>query len=241
MSAALTRAGLTPAMIDHVNAHGTGTPGNDLAEAKAITRLFGDARPPVLSTKRYFGHTLGASGAIDAAICVQSIREGGPPTSLGFATIDPDIGFAPVEQHGNVPQTHIMTNAFGFGGNNVSLVISDPDAATPEAATRGRTQTVAPPARFFVTGIGAVTAQGSTIESLYSGCSADGAELSPQEIGAPFRPGRVNVYRCPDDFGAKQEIPAGRRRRLERLQMMTLVAAKRAVPGQWQSSHPHIP
>jgi len=236
MEMALRRAKLLPCSIDHVNAHGTGTAGNDLAEAEAIKRLFGQTIPPVLSTKGTFGHTLGASGAIDAVVCVKSIECGGPPMSAGFRTVDSEIGFAPVREHGEQVQTHVMNNAFGFGGNNVSLVFS----AAPGSVRTSRNacgsdgtggtalQEAGRNGAFPVVGVGMVAPIGDKMENVFAACSVDGAEISLREIAAPFPSDRVRVYACPDEFGAKEEIKAGRRRRLERIQLMTLVAAKRS-------------
>ena len=74
MQSALRRAGLEPSAIDYVNAHGTGTRDNDLAEAKALKTVFGNRVPPFSSTKRFFGHALAASGAIEAVVCVEALR-----------------------------------------------------------------------------------------------------------------------------------------------------------------------
>jgi 3-oxoacyl-[acyl-carrier-protein] synthase II len=221
MSEALRRAGVEPALVDHINAHGTGTPGNDLAESKAIRRLFGDRLPPVLSTKGLLGHTLGASGAIDAVLCIKALEHGGPPPSPGFETADPDIGFAPVQAAANKPQTHVVDNAFGFGGNNVSLVFS--------AATAPVASSVSPSGscRLAIAGVGLVGAMGSRTEDVFAGSAASGAPWTWREIAAPLPPARVGVYACPDEFGAKEEINAVRRRKLERVQMMSLVAARR--------------
>ena len=228
MSGALRRAGLEPAAIDHVNAHGTGTPGNDVAESKAIRRLFGETLPPVLSTKGLLGHTLGASGAIDAVICVKAIEHGGPPMSLRFKTIDPEIGFAPVRSTLANRQSHVMNNAFGFGGNNVSLILSRATGAASEPASPGESSSTAKASRFSIAGIGVVSPMGNTVESMFAACSSEGATTFVREIGAPFPARRVRVYCCSDDFGAREEIAAGRRRRLERIQLMTLVAARRS-------------
>jgi 3-oxoacyl-[acyl-carrier-protein] synthase II len=228
MAAALRRAGLDPAAIDHLNAHGTGTRGNDEAEAKAIRRLFGERLPPVLSTKGLLGHTLGASGAIDSVLCTKAIEHGGPPMSPRFETMDPVIGFAPVKTTLTEPQSHVMNNAFGFGGNNVSLVFSR--ATLPEPAGRGGAG-AAGPARFPVTGVGLVSPLGSTVAEVFAACSPAGAAASVREIGTPFPAARVLVHGCPDEFGAREEIAAAKRRRLERIQMMTLVAARRSCQG----------
>ena len=86
MQAALRRANLTAAAIDYVNAHGTGTRDNDLAEAKALKNLFGDRVPPFSSTKRIFGHALAASGALEAVVCIEALRQGQLPPNPGSTT-----------------------------------------------------------------------------------------------------------------------------------------------------------
>jgi 3-oxoacyl-[acyl-carrier-protein] synthase II len=231
MAGALRRAGLDPSSIDHVNAHGTGTAGNDLAESKAIRRLFSASTPPVLSTKGLFGHTLGASGAIDAVLCVKSIEHGGPPMSVRFGAADPEIGFAPVREALSKPQSHVMNNAFGFGGNNVSLIFSRAAKTASEQVGRGPTPSLAGPHRFSVAGVGIVSPLGSVLPDVFAACSLAGADSSVREFASPLPPGRVRVHSCPDEFGAKEEIATARRRRLERIQMMALVAAMRSCRG----------
>lgn len=234
MKMALKRAKLSTTSISHINAHGTGTPGNDLAETKAIRHLFGSNLPPILSTKGFFGHTLGASGAIDAVVCIKSIECGGPPASARFETIDPEIGFAPVKEHGSEKQNHILNNAFGFGGNNVSLVFSNPENTTnlssnsTDISAGQMTPATDRKQEFTISGIGMVVPLGSELQSIFAACTPNGAEPFMKDIQEPFPQKRMPVYSCPDDFGAKDEIPARRRRRLERIQQMTIVAANRS-------------
>jgi 3-oxoacyl-(acyl-carrier-protein) synthase len=225
MSKALHLAGLPPSAISHINAHGTATHDNDLVESRAIKRLFGEHVPPILSTKGLIGHTLAASGAIDAVISVESLSRGGPPQSVGFSEVDPEIGITPVQRCGSDPQDHVLSNAFGFGGNNVSLIISKPPVADGECDSACSDATPAERVRLFVTGLGMVSPWGGTVDALFDACSADGAETDFCDIGAPLPAGRVRAYRCPQDFGASALIAARRRRRLDRIQLMTLVAA----------------
>ena len=128
MRLALERSGLPPGGINYVSAHGTGTPDNDAMEAKALRRLFGDSVPPFSSVKRFFGHTLAASGAIKAVVCIRALQEQAVPASLGCDTTDPKIGLEPVRQFRELPLEHILSNSFGFGGNNAALVFSHPDS-----------------------------------------------------------------------------------------------------------------
>ncbi|MEV3986386.1 beta-ketoacyl-[acyl-carrier-protein] synthase family protein [Nonomuraea sp. NPDC049758] len=124
MDAALADAGLAPEDIVHVNAHGTGTELNDLAEAQAIGRVFGPAAVPVSSTKGVTGHALGASGAIEAVACVLAMAECTAPPTANLDRLDPrcDIDAAPVPRP--IARGPVMSNSFGFGGHNATLVFS---------------------------------------------------------------------------------------------------------------------
>ncbi len=125
MKKALEMAGLDPHTIDYINAHGTGTRNNDLSEGKAIERIFGDAVPPCSSTKSYTGHTLGAAGAIEAVLCVLALQHRWIYPNLFFSQRMAELTFSPVTgfQY-NLPVRHILSNSFGFGGNNASLIFS---------------------------------------------------------------------------------------------------------------------
>jgi 3-oxoacyl-[acyl-carrier-protein] synthase II len=125
MRRALQKAGLRPDQVDYINAHGTSTEFNDSTETQAIKTLFGqDAyRIPVSSTKSMTGHTLGAAGAVEAAICIQSILNGIIPPTINLHHPDPacDLDYVPNEaRHANVNVT--MSNSMGFGGHNTSLI-----------------------------------------------------------------------------------------------------------------------
>lgn len=124
MERALQAAGLDPADIDHVNAHGTGTARNDTAEAKAIHALFAD-RVPVASTKGYTGHTLGAGGATEAVFSLIALEEGWIPVSLGADPVDPEISIRVVHERIETPVRHVLSNSFAFGGNNVSVIFGE--------------------------------------------------------------------------------------------------------------------
>jgi 3-oxoacyl-(acyl-carrier-protein) synthase len=125
MQQALDVAGIAPAMIDYINAHGTATLGNDLSEGSAIERLFGRERHPYFSsTKAYTGHTLAASGAVEAIICCLTIQHGFIPPNLRFETPMEEIRISPQKELLTGERVHYaLSNSFGFGGNNVSLVI----------------------------------------------------------------------------------------------------------------------
>ena len=124
MKEALQTAGLTPSDIDYVNAHGTSTPNNDASESAALRRIFGDNMPPVSSTKGYTGHTTSASGSIEAVFCILAMREGFLPVNIGWKTPF-EGGIVPVhEDSRGVRIGHVLCNAFGFGGNDSSLLLS---------------------------------------------------------------------------------------------------------------------
>ena len=124
MRKALSTAGLRPEDIDYVNAHGTGTPDNDAAESAALRRVFGEALPPVSSTKAFTGHTTSASGSIEAVICLLALSEGFIPRQLNWKEADPAC-IIPSVKDLERPLRHVLCNSFGFGGNDTSLLISN--------------------------------------------------------------------------------------------------------------------
>lgn len=121
MHAALKRAGLDAAEIDYINLHGTATPANDLAEASAVAQVFGDATP-CSSTKGWTGHTLGAAGILEAAISMLCIRNHFLPRSLNTRRCDPLLPINVLLSSREVQARRIMSNSFGFGGSNCSLI-----------------------------------------------------------------------------------------------------------------------
>ena len=123
MQKALRMAALQPSDIDYVNAHGTGTPNNDVSESQALRRLFADALPPISSTKGMTGHTTSASGAVEAVICLLAVQHAFLPANYGFTTPMPD-GITPVAHVETGRQlNHVMCNSFGFGGNDTSIIL----------------------------------------------------------------------------------------------------------------------
>ena len=122
MEQALASAGLVPEAIDYLNLHGTATPSNDAAEGRAVADLFG-ATLPCSSTKGATGHTLGAAGAVEALLCALALREGFLPGGVGTRTPDPAIGIPYLLQNLDRPPRRILSNSFGFGGSNCSLVL----------------------------------------------------------------------------------------------------------------------
>ena len=125
MTDALREAGLQPSDIDYVNAHGTGTQGNDLSEGNALIRVFGDNMPPIASIKSYIGHTTSAAGGVEGVISVLALLENYMPINLNFNTKIEEHSFEPLHQE-IIPQKleHIMSNSFGFGGNDTVCIFS---------------------------------------------------------------------------------------------------------------------
>jgi len=125
MRSALAHAGLSPDDVDYINAHGTSTPAGDIAETQAIKTLLGERayQVPVSSSKSQFGHLLGAAGSIEAIVSVLAIQNDLIPPTINYTTPDPqcDLDYVPnVARPGRVDV--VMSNSFGFGGHNVSLV-----------------------------------------------------------------------------------------------------------------------
>ncbi|MEP6663137.1 MAG: beta-ketoacyl-[acyl-carrier-protein] synthase family protein [Verrucomicrobiota bacterium] len=209
MQAALRRAGLLPAEINYVNAHGTGTRDNDVAEARALKGVFGNSVPPFSSTKQFFGHALAASGAMEAVVCVEALQRQEIPGNPGFTVADPKIGLEPVTQWRALPLTHVMSNSFGFGGNNAVLIFSRPDALT---------QTFFP--------------ENKSVAVMGLGKIGPGA-ISIREIEPPLPAGKIAVHDCGElDLAS---LTSNQRRRLSRLVQMALLAARKShtpVPAQ---------
>jgi 3-oxoacyl-[acyl-carrier-protein] synthase-1 len=122
MEAALAQAGLPGSAVDHVNAHGTATPANDVAEARAISAVVGDG-VPVASTKGYTGHTLGAAGATEAVVAALCIQHGFVPASLGAEPVDPLVTASIVRAGSSRRVRTVLSNSFAFGGSNVSVLL----------------------------------------------------------------------------------------------------------------------
>lgn len=122
MQAALAAAGLTPDAIDYINLHGTGTPSNDRAESQAVTSVFGPTTP-CSSTKGATGHTLGAAGALEAVISALALRHGLMPGGVTTAHVDPTLTAHYIKQIRRAPVARVLSNSFGFGGANCSLIL----------------------------------------------------------------------------------------------------------------------
>jgi 3-oxoacyl-[acyl-carrier-protein] synthase-1 len=121
MQDALKMANLQPADIDYINLHGTATQSNDTAEGKAVNYLFG-TNIPCSSTKGQTGHTLGAAGGLEAVICALALQEGMLPAGLNTENIDPTVGIDYLLDNREQSISHVLSNSFGFGGTNCSLI-----------------------------------------------------------------------------------------------------------------------
>jgi len=121
MRGALAQAGLQPTDVDYLNLHGTATPGNDAAEDKAVSSVFG-TQLPCSSTKGYTGHTLGAAGGVEAAIAILALQHGFMPAGLNLLNPDPALQVQYLRQAREQKLKVVASNSFGFGGSNASLL-----------------------------------------------------------------------------------------------------------------------
>jgi len=123
MELALLDAGLTPGEVSHINAHGTSTPLNDLAESVAVHQVFGDRPLPVTSIKGHLGHSLAAAGALEGVASVMTLLHQSIPPTAGTRNVDPEIGLdVVIGAPRSVPINTVLSNSFGFGGHNGSVV-----------------------------------------------------------------------------------------------------------------------
>lgn len=124
MRGALDDAGISVQAVDYINAHGTGTNNNDLSESTAIINVFEKEVPDFSSTKSYTGHTLAAAGGIEAVFSVLSLKHGLKFSNLNYATPIEETGLVPVTQLLSNDINYVLSNSFGFGGNNTTLIFS---------------------------------------------------------------------------------------------------------------------
>ena len=129
MREALEQRGLSPSHIDYINAHGTSTPVGDAAETLAIKLVFGEEAPPVSSTKSMTGHLLGGAGSVEFVACTLALRDGIIPPTINYRDPDPacDLDYVPNEAR-RADLGAVMSNSFGFGGHNATLVVGRADA-----------------------------------------------------------------------------------------------------------------
>jgi 3-oxoacyl-[acyl-carrier-protein] synthase II len=207
MSEAIARAGLTPADIDYVNAHGTATTLNDAMESAAIARCFGAeaSRVAVSSSKGQIGHTLAAAGAIEAAISVMAIERGMLPPTIGLEEVDPACPLAHVTTARAAPVRAVISNSFGFGGTDSVLVFTALDAFPDPPPVRA-------PSRIVVTG-------GATVGPL--GVLGARGSLAYLDAGPAPAPGAIDVR--PSDH-----LDIAKARRLDRAGRLTTIATAAA-------------
>jgi len=159
MRSALQDAGISPRDVTYVNLHGTGTVDNDLAEAHAIRDLFGN-RPPLLSSiKGATGHSLAAAGAVEAVVAALCVHHGLVPANPGCRCPDPRLKLTPLQRPRHQPVHCVLSNSFGFGGNNAAVVVG-------RAASAGTAAADTPPRRLYATGSACLTGAGDTRQAL---------------------------------------------------------------------------
>jgi 3-oxoacyl-[acyl-carrier-protein] synthase-1/3-oxoacyl-[acyl-carrier-protein] synthase II len=204
MQAALADAGLDPADIDYINLHGTGTQDNDLAEARAIESLFVDCHPPLSSIKGATGHPLAAAGAIEAVVAAIAIKNDIAPANVGFGNIDPAMNIVPVTAPLLAPIKTVLSNSFGFGGNNAAVAIG-----TPRGNFNAQ-ELPRPP--LTVTAAACLTGAGHT-----------------RETWETFSAGQMCSGRL-DESRVTEGLPLRMIRRLKRLPKLALALASNACP-----------
>ena len=141
MATALRKAGITPAQVDYINAHGTGTPINDRVETAAIKATFGDAayRVAISSTKSMTGHMMGAAGALEAMVCAFAVAENRVPGTINLDEPDPELDLDYVPNGSRAMRVDVaMSNSIGLGGHNACLVLRRVDIGDTEEERNGR-------------------------------------------------------------------------------------------------------
>lgn len=137
MNKAIESANIKPFEIDYINAHGTGTDNNDITEGIAIKRLFDKNIPPFSSTKAYTGHTLGAAGVIESVIAILALNKKVAFPNINFKNVIEETGIKPVTKITKLDKVnHVLTNSFGFGGNDSSIVFSSPEIPEEKWVTK---------------------------------------------------------------------------------------------------------
>jgi 3-oxoacyl-[acyl-carrier-protein] synthase-1 len=125
MQRALTDAGVAPESVNAVKAHATGSYQNDLTECSGLKRVFEEHVPPVTGLKPFLGHTVGACGVVELILFTEAVKRGFIPPTLGFEEVDAELSIAPITAPLEVSTGNFLLNYFGFGGNCVSLVVSN--------------------------------------------------------------------------------------------------------------------
>jgi 3-oxoacyl-[acyl-carrier-protein] synthase-1/3-oxoacyl-[acyl-carrier-protein] synthase II len=185
MERALADAGLQPGQVDYVNLHGTGTADNDLSEARALQRLYKGPTPPVSSVKGAWGHPLAAAGAMEAALATHSLDTGKIPPTVGLADPDPQLELTHPSSFEPVEINHILSNSFGFGGNNASVVIGKPNTEAPHSPPS--------PMELEILEWGCITGAGftaATLDRIYQGKPVNGC-LPARDVAADLNPRQI--------------------------------------------------
>jgi len=204
MQAALVDAGRDKESIDYINLHGTGTTDNDLAEARAIRRLFGVQHPPLSSIKGALGHSLAAAGAVEAVIAAQSLTSGFLPGTTGCQVPDKELGVTPLMEPQQRPLETVLSNSFGFGGNNAALVFGQSLSSAKLPATPH------------------VPLMRISGWSAFTGAGTLAATLKDFDQGRPCQG-------CGDVQAVAGDLSPAQIRRLKRLSVMALGLAHQAV------------
>ena len=215
MRGALADAGLPEAAVGYVNLHGTGTLDNDASEARALHALFPQGPPPLSSTKGSLGHPLAAAGALEAGLAVLCLEEGILPASVGCSTPDPTLDLEPLEAPRRGEPGVVLSNSFGFGGNNAALILGGRDAV------EGRESTTDGPLPMRILGAALLTGAGHTNESL-------------QHLARGER-----VAGIADNATVIQDLPPRSLRRLKRLSRISLALGAAALKDAGEGSTPH--
>jgi len=203
MERALSDAELGAGELDYINLHGTGTAGNDASEAAAVRGLYGEgAAPPLSSTKGITGHPLAAAGALEAAACALCLDRGLLPGNAGLRELDPELGVDPLRLSVGAAPRSLLSNSFGFGGNNAAVVMSRPGHRSAPTVAGG---------------------QDLTLEVLASDCLS--AAGHAEQTLAALREGRAATGVIPV-AALKEGLPPRLIRRLKRLPRMALALAR---------------
>lgn len=208
MSRALEVAGCRPRDVDYINAHGSGTMSNDSAESQAITKLFANHSPLVSSTKRFFGHTLAAAGAIEAIVCILAMKHQMVPANLGLRNPCQQATFDLARKTAPANIKVALSNSIGFGGSNSSLVLTNTRPAGKTVTCRVDTSL-----EVVVEGLGMIHPEG---------------KLVPMDFPRDTESGSCMVYQC---IARPHEglITSKSARRLGRVQKLGVSAAHLAM------------
>jgi len=220
MQRALDDAGLEPSSIDYINLHGTGTVDNDAAEARAIKQVFGDKVPALSSTKGLTGHTLAAAGAIEGVIAVLALTDGLLPANTGLETVDPKLEVPPVRRPTRARVRAVLSNSFGFGGNNACVVLREASNAVAVVEARPDRPLALPALR--IAAATCLSARGALDDTW--------AALVAAEKVAGFVP----------DASFAKAVPAAFIRRLKRLPRLMLALAQTAHAASGRSTPPDL-